>query len=193
MEEKSPTVVSIQDNTANPAPLGLLAFGMTTVLLNLHNSGLFELSSMIVGMGLFYGGIGQVIAGIEEWKKKNTFGATAFTSYGIFWLSLVALWVMPKMGWAEPTSNTALVFYLVMWGIFTTCMFIGTLKLTRTLRFVFGSLALLFFLLALGDATGSPAIKTFAGIEGVICGLSAIYTAIGQVLNEVYKKQVLPL
>jgi len=193
MEEKATTFVSIQDNTANPAPLGLLAFGMTTVLLNLHNWGFFELSSMIVGMGLFYGGMGQVIAGIQEWKKKNTFGATAFTSYGIFWLTLVALWVMPKMGWAEPTSKTALVFYLVMWGIFTTCMFIGTLKLTRTLRFVFGSLALLFFLLAIGDATGNAAIKTFAGIEGVVCGLSAIYTAIGQVLNEVYKRQVLPL
>jgi succinate-acetate transporter protein len=193
MDEKTPTVVSIQDNTANPAPLGLLAFGMTTVLLNLHNAGLFELSSMILAMGFFYGGLGQVIAGIEEWQKKNTFGATAFTSYGIFWMSLVALLVLPKMGWAEAASNTAMVFYLVMWGIFTTCMFIGTLKLTRTLRFVFGSLALLFFLLALGDATGSAGIKTLAGIEGIICGLSAIYTAIGQVLNEVYKKQVLPL
>jgi succinate-acetate transporter protein len=193
MDEKSATIVSIQDNTANPAPLGLLAFGMTTVLLNLHNAGLFELSSMIVGMGIFYGGIGQVIAGIEEWKKKNTFGATAFTSYGIFWLSLVALWVLPKMGWTEATSTPAVVSYLVMWGIFTTCMFIGTLKLTRTLKFVFGSLALLFFLLAIGDATGSAGIKTLAGIEGIICGLSAIYTAIGQVLNEVYGKQVLPL
>ncbi len=188
-----PTSIAIQDTTANPAPLGLLAFGMTTVLLNLHNAGLYELSSMILAMGIFYGGIAQVIAGIEEWKKKNTFGATAFTSFGLFWLSLVGLIVMPKLGWAEPTSNTAMASYLIMWGIFTTCMFIGTLRLTRSLQFIFGSLLVLFFLLAIGDLTGSVAIKTIAGIEGVICGLSSVYTAVAQVLNEVYAKKMLPL
>ena len=193
MEAKSPTLIAIQDTTANPAPLGLLAFGMTTVLLNLHNAGLYELSSMILAMGIFYGGIAQVIAGVMEWKKKNTFGATAFTSFGMFWLTLVGLLVLPKMGWSDPTSNTAMVAYLVMWGIFTTCMFIGTLKLSRALQFVFASLALLFFLLAIGDATGSAAIKTLAGIEGIICGLSAVYTAIAQVLNEVYQKKMLPV
>jgi hypothetical protein len=193
MEAKSPTIIAIQDTTANPTPLGLLAFGMTTVLLNLHNAGLYELSSMILAMGIFYGGIAQIIAGVMEWKKKNTFGATAFTSYGLFWLTLVGLLVMPKMGWSEPASNSAMVAYLVMWGIFTTCMFIGTLKLSRSLQFVFGSLMVLFFLLALGDATGSAAIKTIAGIEGIICGLSAIYTAVAQILNEVYQAKMLPL
>jgi succinate-acetate transporter protein len=193
MEAKSPSLIVIQDTTANPAPLGLLAFGMTTVLLNLHNAGLYELSSMILAMGIFYGGVAQVIAGVMEWKKKNTFGATAFTSFGLFWLTLVGLLVLPKMGWAEPTSNNAMVAYLTMWGIFTTCMFIGTLKLTRSLQFIFGSLLVLFFLLAIGDATGSAAIKTIAGIEGVICGLSSVYTAVAQILNEVYQKNMLPL
>ena len=189
----SPALISIQDTTANPAPLGLLAFGMTTVLLNLHNAGLFELSSMILAMGIFYGGIAQVIAGVMEWKKKNTFGTVAFTSFGMFWLSLVGLLVLPKMGWAEPTSNNAMIAYLVIWGIFTTCMFIGTLKLTRSLQFIFGSLLVLFFLLAIGDATGSTAIKTLAGIEGIVCGLSAVYTAVAQILNEVYQRKLLPL
>ena len=92
---------TIKDLTANPAPLGLLGFGMTTVLLNIHNAGFFPMSAMILAMGIFYGGIAQVIAGIMEWKKNNTFGTTAFTSYGFFWLSLVALIVMPKMGIAE--------------------------------------------------------------------------------------------
>ncbi len=193
VEADSLSTIVVQDTTANPAPLGLLAFGMTTVLLNLHNAGGYELSSMILAMGIFYGGIAQVIAGIMEWKKKNTFGATAFTSFGMFWLTLVGLLVLPKMGWTEPTSNTAMVAYLVMWGIFTACMFIGTLRLSHALQFVFGSLAVLFFLLAIGDATGSTAVKTFAGIEGIICGLSAIYTAIAQVLNEVYHKELLPL
>ena len=190
---EAPASIAIQDTTANPAPLGLLAFGMTTVLLNLHNAGLFELSSMILAMGIFYGGIAQIIAGVMEWKKKNTFGATAFTSYGLFWLTLVGLLVMPKMGWSEPASNNAMVAYLTMWGIFTTCMFVGTLKLARSLQFIFGSLLVLFFLLAIGDATGNAAIKTIAGIEGVVCGLSSVYTAVAQILNEVYQKKMLPL
>ncbi len=183
----------IEDNTANPAPLGLMGFGMTTVLLNLHNAGLFELGGMILAMGIFYGGIAQVIAGIMEWKKDNTFGTTAFTSYGLFWLSLVGLIVLPKLGWAEAPSNTAMVAYLVMWGIFTAFLFVGTLKLTRALQFVFASLTILFFLLAIGDATGSALIKQIAGIEGIICGASAIYAAMAQVLNEVYNRTVLPI
>ena len=188
-----PSSITIQDTTANPAPLGLLGFGMTTVLLNLHNAGIYELSSMILAMGIFYGGIAQIIAGIMEVKKKNTFGATAFISYGSFWLTLVALLVMPKMGWTDAASNGAMIAYLLMWGLFTGCMFIGTLKLTRSLQFIFGSLTVLFVLLAIGDATGSAVIKTIAGIEGIICGFSAFYTAIAQVLNEVYQKKVLPL
>src|ERR1035441_9192015 len=83
--------VQQKDTTANPAPLGLLGFGMTTVLLNLHNAGFLELNSMILAMGICYGGIAQVLAGIMEWKKNNTFGTTAFISYGFFWLSLVTL------------------------------------------------------------------------------------------------------
>jgi hypothetical protein len=183
----------IKDTTANPAPLGLLGFGMTTVLLNIHNAGFFELDSMILAMGIFYGGFAQIIAGIMEWKKQNTFGTTAFTSYGLFWLTLVALLVMPKFGWIEPASNGAMVAYLLCWGIFTAWMFVGTLRLSRALQFVFASLAILFFLLALGDATGSVLIKTIAGYEGIICGASAIYTAMAQVMNEVYHKSVLPL
>ncbi len=181
------------DYTANPAPLGLMGFGMTTVLLNLHNSGLFELGAMILAMGHFYGGIAQIIAGLMEWKKGNTFGTVAFTSYGLFWLTLVALLMMPDLGLAEPAENSAMVAYLVMWGLFTAVMFVATLKMNRALQFVFFSLALLFFLLALGDATGNAAIKTFAGWEGIICGLSAIYTALAQVLNEVYGRVMLPI
>ena len=190
---ESQTNVTIQDTTANPAPLGLLGFGMTTVLLNLHNAGLCELSSMILAMGIFYGGIAQVIAGILETKKKNTFGATAFISYGFFWLSLVALLVMPEIGWSEAPSSGSMVAYLLMWGLFTGCMFVGTLKLTRSLQFIFGSLTLLFVLQALCNATRSPVIRLIAGIEGVICGFSAFYTAMAQVLNEVYQKKLLPL
>ena len=187
------TMTTFRDTTANPAPLGLLGFGMTTVLLNLHNSGMYPLDTMILGMGIFYGGLAQIFAGIMEWKKKNTFGLTAFTSYGCFWLTLVALIVLPKLGLGEAPTKGAMAAYLFIWGLFTAVMFIGTLKLNHALQFVFGSLTVLFWLLALGDVTGNAAITKVAGFEGIICGLSAIYTGLAQVLNEVYGKTVLPL
>lgn len=180
------------DKTGNPAPLGLMGFGMTTILLNLHNAGFFPLDTMILAMGIFYGGLAQVIAGIMEWKKGNTFACTAFTSYGMFWLSLVALITLPKTGLAGPTGN-AMPAYLGMWGIFTLVLFIGTLRLTRALQVVFGSLTVLFFLLAIGDATGIAAIGKVAGWEGLFCGASAIYAGLAQVLNEVYAKTVWPI
>ena len=186
------SVIIIKDTFANPAPLGLLGFGMTTVLLNIHNAGFYHLGSMILAMGIFYGGIAQIIAGIMEWKKNNTFGATAFTSYGLFWLSLVALLVIPSMGIGKAVSNTGMICYLVMWGIFTTCMFFATLNKNRVTQFVFGSLAVLFFMLAIGDATGNATFKTITGFEGIICGFSAIYDAVAQIINETYGREVLP-
>lgn len=187
------SIITIKDKSANPAPLGLFAFGMTTVLLNLHNAGIYEMNSMILAMGIFYGGIAQIIAGILESKKNNTFGMTAFISYGFFWLTLVALIVMPKLGWVSATSETGMIAFLIMWGIFTGLLFIGTLKISKALQFVFASLTILFFLLAIGDATGNAAIKTFTGYEGIICGASAIYTAIANVLNELYGHTILPV
>ncbi|WP_290919083.1 acetate uptake transporter [Halodesulfovibrio sp.] len=183
----------MRDNLANPAPLGLMGFGMTTVLLNIHNAGFFPISSMILAMGIFYGGIAQVIAGIMEFKKGNTFGTTAFTSYGLFWLSLVALIVMPKLGWAEATPHAYMGCYLVMWGVLTFFLFLGTLKGNFCIKFIFGSLTALFFLLAIRDFTGSALIGTIAGYEGIVCGLSAIYLAMAEVLNEVYDRTVLPI
>ena len=183
----------IRDTTANPAPLGLLGFGLTTVLLNIHNAGYYELNSMILAMGIFYGGLAQIIAGIMEWKKNNTFGTTAFTSYGLFWLTLVGLLLMPSLGLGTATSKVAFAAYFFMWGLFTFVMFIGTLRINRALQVVFLTLTILFFLLAARDYFGSAAIGTLAGYEGIICGLSALYAALAQVLNEVYKKVVLPL
>lgn len=183
----------VKDTSSNPAPLGLCAFGMTTVLLNIHNAGFFEMNTMIFGMGIFYGGLAQVIAGILESRKGNTFGTTAFTSYGFFWLSLVALILFPKLGLGEAPSATGMSAYLTMWGIFTLLMFFGTFKAPIALRFVFGSLTLLFFLLAAAKSTGSEVIEHIAGFEGIICGASAIYTGIAELLNEQYGRTVLPI
>jgi succinate-acetate transporter protein len=191
----SDTTLTIKDTTANPAPLGLLGFGMTTVLLNIHNAGLYELNSMIVGMGIFLGGIMQIIAGIQEWKKNNTFGATAFTAYGSFWITLVAIWLIPKtsIGADLRSDDISMGWFLMMWGIFTAFMFVGTLRLSRALQIVFGSLTILFLLLAVSDFTGIKSIRIIAGIEGIFCGFSAIYTCAAQILNEVYKRPFLPL
>jgi len=194
-------VKSMSEKLANPAPLGLLGFGMTTVLLNLHNAGLFPLDTMILAMGLAYGGLAQVIVGIMEFRKGNTFGTVAFTSYGLFWWSLVALLVLPSFsftGISAPTA-TAMAAYFFMWGLFTFVMFFGTLKTNRALQFVFMSLAILFFMLTARELTGNPTLfgtftfNNLTGIEGVICGLSAVYLALAEVLNEAHKKTVLPI
>ncbi|PVZ72583.1 hypothetical protein DC094_01965 [Pelagibaculum spongiae] len=192
-QQSGEQIITVKDTIANPAPLGLMCFGMTTVLLNIHNAGFLPLSAMIIAMGLFFGGATQMIAGVQEFKKNNTFGATAFTSYGAFWIVLVGIWTLPAMGLAAKPTAIDMGWFLVMWGIFTAFMFIGTLKQTRANQTIFGSLTILFFLLAAADFTGSTTIKHIAGWEGMFCGFSAIYTAMAQVLNEVYGRKVLPL
>jgi succinate-acetate transporter protein len=189
--------MNMGDKLANPAPLGLLGFGMTTVLLNIHNAGIIPLGSMILAMGLVYGGLAQVIAGVMEFKKGNTFGTLAFSSYGLFWWSLVVLLLLPNFTLLSPTvtapDNTAMASYFFMWGMFTLLMFFGTLKANRSVQFVFASLVVLFFLLATVRLTGNANLLIITGIEGIICGASAIYTGIAEVLNEVHDKTVLPL
>jgi len=178
---------------ANPAPLGLLGFGTTTILLNLVNAGFYGLDTTILAMGIFYGGIAQIIAGIMEFRKGNTFGTTAFLSYGLFWETFVFLLVLPHLtGMPGPTA-TSLGYYLFFWGLFTLSMFLGTLRLNGALMAVFGTLWVLFFLLAAANFTGNSTVLTVAGYEGILCGLTAFYAAIAQVLNEVYGRTVLPI
>ena len=166
---------------------------MTTVLLNLWNAGVIPLDSPILTMGLFYGGAAQIIAGALEFRKGNTFGMTAFLSYGLFWESFAVIVLFDMMGLVAFTPSTSLAAYLFMWGLFTLLMFIGTLRLNGALMFVFGSLFILFFLLAAGNAWDNTSVIQFAGYEGIVCGLSAMYASIAQVLNEVYGRVVLPI
>lgn len=177
---------------ATPAPLGLLGFGMTTCLLNLHNAGIIPLSIVIVAMGFALGGAAQIIAGIMEFKKNNTFGATAFTAYGFFWWSLILIWINPFEA-ITSSDGISMGWYLAFWGIFTLFMFIGTLKHNRISQIVFGSLTILFFLLAAANFTGSNTIHIIAGWIGIFCGASAIYNAMGQIVNNEFGKTILPL
>ena len=184
---------TINNKPANPAPLGLLGFGMTTVLLNLHNAGLIPLSAVILAMGLALGGAAQIIAGIMEFRANNTFGATAFTAYGFFWWSLVAIWTNPFGESIAAADEMSMGYYLALWAVFTGFMYIGTLKHNRATQVVFGSLTVLFTFLALADFTGIHQIKVIAGYIGIFCGLSAIYNAMGQILNAEYGKNVMKL
>ena len=205
MGERGTITATLRDATANPGPLGLMAFGMTTVLLNIHNAGIFEMNAMILAVGVFYGGIAQVIAGIMEWKKNSTFGMTAFLSYGMFWLSLVGLIVFPKWMGVEAPSETAMAYYLLAWGVFSGLMFVATLRINRSLQTVFLSLTILYLLLVLRDfAGGGASTETVLGVsgvtwgkiagwEGIFVGLSAVYGSIAQVWNELYGRVILPL
>ena len=181
----------MKTKVANPGPLGLLGFGMTTVLLNLVNAGLDDLSIVVLAMGIALGGLAQIIAGIFEMKQGNTFAGTAFTAYGLFWWSFVLIKLCP-FG-APAADHTTVGYYLVLWGIFTAFMYVGTLKHNKATQVVFGSLTVLFFLLAIGDFTHMELITKIAGFEGIFCGLSAIYSAMGQILNAEYGKNVIPL
>jgi hypothetical protein len=196
-EDRQEVLATLTDRVANPAPLGLMAFGMTTVLLNLHNAGLFPFNAMILAMGVFYGGIAQVIAALQEFKKGNTFAATAFGSFGLFWLSFVGIFAFDKWmstpALALGASETALGWYLFAWGVFTALMFVATLRINRSLQVVFGSLTILFVLLAISKWTGNATLGKVAGWEGIFVGLSAVYGSIAQIWNEVYGRVVLPL
>lgn len=169
-----------------------MGFGMTTILLNMHNAGFFPLDSMILAMGIFYGGIGQVIVGTMCFKRGDTFGTTAFTSYGLFWLTVVGLIAMPKMGF--PASPAPFMgWFFAIWGVFTGFLYIGSLRYPTAKQIVFSSLTILFFLLAAKEWTGNGTIGFIAGIEGIFCGASAIYFGLAQVLNAEYGRVVLPV
>jgi uncharacterized protein len=183
---------NFQSTIANPAPLGLFSFGVTTVLLNLHNADIIPLSIVIIAMGFALGGAAQIIAGIMEYKKNNVFGATAFTAYGFFWWSLIIIWINPFNEIAA-ADDKSMGFYLLLWGIFTLMMFVGTLKLTRSLQLVFLTLTILFLLLSIADFTGIHSIQLVAGWVGIVCGISAMYTGLAQVVNNEFDKTMLPL
>lgn len=179
-------------NIANPAPLGLLGFSMTTCLLNLHNVGLISLTMVIVAMVFSLGGVAQIIAGFMAFKKNNTFGATAFTAYGFFWLSLLLIWTEPFSGVKEADSKS-MGFYLLLWCIFSTFMFIGTLKHNIISQIVYGSRALLLLLQSIANFVNMKEIHIIAGYVGIFCGLSALYNAMGQIINHEFGKKVMPL
>ena len=182
----------LRETRARPAPLGLAGFGLTTVLLSLHNAGLLHLGSAALAAGIALGGALQLAGAVAEWRAHNRFAAVAFGSYGIFWLSLVALLLLPRLGLAEPRDHRAMAAYLFVWGLFTLVLFFGTLRTSVALMATFFLLAILFMLLAFADATQSADLLRAAGWEGIVTGLAAIYLGAAETLNRVRGRQVLP-
>jgi succinate-acetate transporter protein len=188
------SVVEIKDITAGAGALGLLGYGMPGVLVSLANAGIIQAGSMIIAMAIFMGGFAMFTAGLMEWKKGNDYGMAAYASYGLFWFSYAALLLLPALGLAKDTGGSgAMAAYLALWGLFTLILFIGSLKMSRALQLVLGTLALVFFLEAAGAATGTGMFTVLAGYVGIISGLAAIYTALAPILNDIYGSTVAPL
>ena len=174
---------------ANPGALGLAGFGLNTILLQIHNIGLIE-SVLPLVYGFFWGGVAQVIAGIIDGRRGDTFGLTAFTSYGLFWIGLSFAFLLEWTG-VVALDAPGLAWVCILWGIFTAYMTIGTFKISYVHVFVFATLVLLFFLLAAHFFGALPAIVP--GIEGIFCGSAATYGSAAVVLREKYGRWVLPI
>ncbi|MDX8549370.1 acetate uptake transporter [Methanospirillum sp. J.3.6.1-F.2.7.3] len=193
IDERSRNNIFLVDDTANPAPLGLCAFGMTTILLSLHNAGITAIGSPILAMALFYGGIAQVIAGILEWKKNNTFGMVTFGSFGFFWISFAFILLLPKMNLIGAPTNPELAAFLGVWGLFALGLFICTFRMHRVLQVTLFFVVLLVALLVLNELTGIAMLGIFGGYVGLIAGLLALYIGMGQVINEVFGERIFPV
>jgi len=162
---------------ADPGPLGLAGFAMTTFVLSFHNTGLFHVTPVVFGLAIFYGGIAQLAAGMWEFVKGNTFGATAFASYGAFWLSFWYLNTKTDLGSNANDINHSLGLWLLAWFIFTLYMFVASLKTNPFLMAVFFLLAITFILLSIGNWSDTPNIVKVGGWVGIATAVAAWVTS----------------
>jgi succinate-acetate transporter protein len=183
---------------ANPGPLGLAGFGLTTVVLSCINAGLLKgdpptLIAVVVPLAFAYGGIAQIIAGILEFRNGNTFGTVAFTSYGLFWWWYAFLLWTVGAGWLKPPAAAAVGLTLLMWGVFTLYMWIATFRSNLGLWTVFLLLWITFFLLAAADMGLGSAWRVAGGWVGLFTGVAALYVSFAEVTNATFGKNAIPL
>src|SRR6478672_561056 len=180
---------------ANPAPLGLAAFALTTFVLSMFNAGLMGAGGepIVFGLALAYGGLAQLLAGMWEFRTGNTFGAVAFTSYGAFWLSFFVLvqWLVKDIPAAD--AGNAIGLYLIAWGIFTTYMFVASLRTTAAIATVFLLLAATFIVLGIGNANDSTDLIKVGGWLGIATAVAAWYASFAAVTNSTFGRTVLPV
>lgn len=192
-DEKSKLKKNFPDKYANTSPLAILGFGMATVLLNLANAGCYEINGMVLGMGFFYGGFGQLIAGIFEILKGHTFAATTALSSTCFWFAFVTMWLCPFTLGCVETNNIALATFNLVWGIFTTFMMIVVLKngrISNKIQFV--SLTINFFLISIGLYIEKDIVVKIGGVFGVISGSVGIYNGCADIVNSELHHNILP-
>ena len=179
---------------ADPAPLGLAGFGITTLVLSVFNADILSTAGtpVVSGLALAYGGLAQLLAGMWEFKNNNTFGATAFSSYGAFWISYWAL-VHFDAGNIQGDAGNAVGLYLVAWGIFTLYMWVASLRTSVAVSTIFFLLWITFFLLGIGDWSGHENVSKVGGYVGLATAAAALYTSFALVTNSTFKSTVLPV
>jgi uncharacterized protein len=180
---------------ADPGPLGLAAFALTTFVLSMFNSGLMAEGGepIVFGLAFAYGGLAQVLAGMWEFRTGNTFGATAFTSYGAFWLSFFVFVTFFASKVPKADAGHAVGLYLIAWGIFTAYMFVASLRTTAAIATVFLLLTLTFILLGIGDAGGNESITKLGGYVGLATAAAAWYASFAVVTNSTFGRTMLPV
>ncbi len=181
-----------QAANAAPATLGLLGAGMNIFLLAAQQAALLPLDALTLALGLFYGGLAQVLSGIFAWRRNQSLVATAFCAWGLFWLTLVGMLALPRAGIGDLPSSLALTSYLAFWVLFGVVLFFAALRLGRLLPLIFANLSLFLFLLALSETIASPALDQLAGWQGVLTALLAFYAGCAQLLNDAYRRPLLP-
>ena len=194
--QASAAPVETKPITADPGPLGLAAFALTTFVLSMFNSGLVSEKGVpvVLGLALAYGGLAQLLAGMWEFRTGNTFGAVAFTSYGAFWLSFWAFEVFYAKDITDKvTTGNAVGLYLIAWGIFTAYMFIASLRVSVAVSVVFALLAITFILLGIGDASATPDITKAGGFVGIATAVAAWYASFAAVANSTFGRIILPV
>lgn len=185
--------MEINEDVANPAPLGLGGFALSTFILNLVNSGLVAGGSLgiVMPMAMAYGGLAQLLAGMWEFRRNNIFGATAFSSFGAFWIGLATFDFFNWAGLGPNVPKEGLAIALIAWGIFTFYMTIASLREPKAIMWIFITLTILFFLLAWGEF--NPTIAKIAGYEGLLCASIAWYSSAGVIINTMFGRTVIPL
>lgn len=181
---------------ADPGPLGLAGFAMTTFFLSSVNAGWLSGSAegVVLGLALFYGGLAQLLAGMWEFVKGNTFGAVAFTSYGAFWMSFWYLVAHVDLTKAAPgDASKGVGFFLLGWAIFTLYMLVASLRTTGAIALVFALLFLTFLFLALGELNTSTGLTKIGGYLGLLTALAAWYASFAAVVNFTFKRAALPV
>jgi uncharacterized protein len=180
---------------ADPGPLGLAAFALTTFVLSMFNADLVSAGGkpVVLGIALAYGGLAQLLAGMWEFRTGNTFGAMAFTSYGAFWLSFFALDQFFAKDIPKADAGHAIGLFLIAWGVFTTYMFVASLRTTAAISLVFVLLAITFVLLGIGEAGGHADIVKAGGYVGIATAAAAWYASFAAIVNHTFGRTVLPV